>query len=120
AIERDVDDAERDGIAPIDLVQDPPQTLRDVDAARADSDQSKVLGAAAALDDLVSDAHERPLDRLPVHDLPRAVLAHGHSRRANPSTRAKKTPPRPSREAGLHAGVCGALIETLPDLAGSS
>src|SRR6185503_20628206 len=48
AIERDVDDAERDGIAPIDLMQDPPQALRDVDAARADSDQSQVLGAAAA------------------------------------------------------------------------
>jgi hypothetical protein len=90
-------------------------------AARPDADERQVRGAVAALHDLVADADEGALDRLPVHHLARAVLAHRHRSWPAPiRARAKKTPPRPCREATSDEPNCEAIIETLPDLAGPS
>src|SRR5262249_24912431 len=113
AVERDVDDAERHGLAAIDLAQDAAEPLRDVHAARPDADERQIAGAVAALDHFVRDADDGAPDRLRVHDESRAIRGHD-------GTRVKKTPPRPGREASRDARVSAEFIVTLPDLAGSS
>src|SRR5206468_76312 len=75
-----------------DLVDRLADTLREVDAARADPDQRQSVGALVVLEDLVRDPDERPLDTDRVHHLAGAVDAH----RPPPDT---KKPPRLSREA---------------------
>src|SRR5437667_4912599 len=92
AVERDVDDAERDGRTGLDLADGLADALREVHAARADADQRQVLGPLVVLEDLVRDADQGALDAERVHHLPSAVGAH----RRPPDT---KKPPRLSREA---------------------
>src|SRR5437899_2258241 len=92
AVERDVDDSERDGRTGLDLVDGPADALREVHAARPDADERQVLGALVVLEDLVRDADQGALDAERVHHLPPAVGAH----RRPPDT---KKPPRLSREA---------------------
>ena len=54
------------------LRDQPAEALRERDAARVDADEGDPLEVVRLLDDLVRDAGERPLDRLPVEDdLPR-------------------------------------------------
>src|SRR5262245_9123806 len=98
AIERNVDDPERDPRTALDLLQRATQPLPEVHAARADADQGQVLGVTVALDHLVRDPRERPLDGLGVHHLAGAVRAHGRRLRSQ-GRGAKKKPPRRCREA---------------------
>jgi hypothetical protein len=76
AVERDVDDAERQCRAALDLLDVLADALGDVDAARADADERQVGGALVALEDLVRDADERPLDGHRIHHQTAAVVAH--------------------------------------------
>ena len=98
AVERDVDDPERHQRTALDLLQRAAQPLREVHAARADADEDQTLGVTVALDHLVRDPRERPLDRLAVHHLAGAVRAHGRPLRWW-GREAKKKPPRRGREA---------------------
>src|SRR5262249_3407 len=70
-----VDDPERNQRTALDLLQRTAQPLREVHAARADADQGQTLGVTVALDHLVRDPRERPLDGLAVHHLAGAVRA---------------------------------------------
>ena len=66
AIERDVERAGRQRLAG-DRVQALAQALRQVHAAFADAHEGEVLDGPVALDDLVSDAGQRPVDPVGVH-----------------------------------------------------
>src|SRR5215470_2368732 len=67
AVEGDVDDPEGDQRTALDVLQRAAQPLREVHTTRADADQSQALGVPVALDHLVRDPRERPLDGLAVH-----------------------------------------------------
>ena len=73
-----------------------------MDAARAQTDERESVEALVPLEHLVRDAHQRPLDRLRLHHLTRLVAGHAASpahAHLDDGRRAKKTPPRQSREA---------------------
>jgi len=65
AVEGDVELAERD-LDVRALLDQPPQPLRERDAARVDADERNVVELRVLLDDLVRDAGERPPERLVV------------------------------------------------------
>src|SRR5205823_3820677 len=69
AVERDVQGAEVD-LDAREVLDQAAQALRERNSARVDADERDPLEIGVALDDLVGDALERPLQRLRVEDLP--------------------------------------------------
>jgi hypothetical protein len=67
AMEGDVELAERD-LGAGELADPPAQPLRERHAAGVDADQRDPRQIGVALDDLVRDPDERPLDRLGIED----------------------------------------------------
>ena len=67
-IKRDIQFSDRDADA-LDLFNVSRQPLGERDAAGLDTDEAEVFGAVVLFDDLVGNAHERPLHGGLVHDL---------------------------------------------------
>ena len=84
-IKRDIQFSDRDGNA-LDLLNIFGQPLGERNAAGLDADETEVFGAVILLNDLVGDAHKRPLHGGLVHDL----RFEGHCHTSFPSSGQQK------------------------------
>ncbi len=78
-MEGDVDRSERD-LLPGELLDQPPEPLRERDTSRVDADEGDAAEVGVALDDLVRDADEGAPERLAVEQKLSGLIRSSHDR----------------------------------------